>query len=198
MITDTGMRAEGGLEQVEAAPVEMLVRAAAEGDQRAWQELVSRFGGMIAAVGRRHGLSAADVAELQQTTWLRLVENVDRIRQPERLGGWLATTARRESLQLIRRAGKYTTGADLMLTNMASVDAREIDAGPLAEERDAMVRAALSRLKPRCRELLSLLVIDEAMTYGDLSGLLNMPIGSIGPTRARCLEHLRRLVAEHA
>jgi RNA polymerase sigma factor (sigma-70 family) len=186
----------GVVVDVETASVAALVAAASTGDQRAWQELVSRFNGMIAAVGRRHGLSPADVGELQQTTWLRLVENLQRIRQPERIGGWLATTARRESLLLLRRAARYTAGADQMLANMPSLDAPEPDAGPLAEEREAAVRAAWTKLKPRCREMLSLLTRDDAMPYKDLARLLNIPVGSIGPTRGRCLEHLRRLVEE--
>lgn len=178
------------------ASVEGLVACAAVGEQWAWQELVSRFAGLIASVGWRYGLSAADVNELQQTTWLRLVENIDRIRQPERVGGWLATTARRECLQIIRRAGRYATGTDQLLANLPSGENEEPEAGPIAEERAAAVQAAWGRLKPRCRDLLSMLITDDAVAYRDLSALLDMPVGSIGPTRARCLEHLRRLVAE--
>ena len=172
------------------------MQKASGGDARAWEELVARFGGMIAATGRRYRLSAADVAELQQTTWLRLVENLHRIEQPERVGGWLATTARRESLQLLRRAAKYHGGADQMLANMPDRHLPEPDARPIAAERDVVLKAAWDQLKPRCQELLSLLIADDPMGYKDLSQLLQMPVGSIGPTRARCLDHLRRLVAE--
>jgi RNA polymerase sigma factor (sigma-70 family) len=182
---------------INLVPVADLVRSAADGDQRAWRELVARFSGMIASVGRRYGLSPADVNELQQTTWLRLVEHCNRIEHPERVGGWLATTARRESLQLLKRASRYTTGADELLANLPNNHAPELDAGPLAEERNAMLRAGWSKLKPRCRELLSLLLADEGIAYKDLSELLSMPVGSIGPTRMRCLEHLKRLVAEN-
>jgi RNA polymerase sigma factor (sigma-70 family) len=178
------------------ASVAELVGLAGGGEPRAWEELVARFGGMIAATGRRYRLNASDVAELQQTTWLRLVENLHRIEQPERVGGWLATTARRESLQLLRRSSKYHGGADQMLANMPDKHLPDPDSGPIAEEREAVVRAAWERLKPRCQQLLSLLVSDDPMGYKDLSQLLKMPVGSIGPTRARCLEHLRRLVAE--
>ncbi len=169
---------------------------ARKGDPGAWEELVARFGGMIAATGRRYRLGAPDVAELQQTTWLRLVENLHRIEQPERVGGWLATTARRESLQLLKRAAKYHGGADEMLANMPDRHLPEPDARPIAEERDVVLRAASGRLKPRCHELLSLLMTDDPLEYKDLSALLQMPVGSIGPTRQRCLEHLRKLVEE--
>jgi len=151
---------------------------------------------MIAATGRRYRLTAADVAELQQTTWLRLVENLHRIEQPERVGGWLATTARRESLQLLRRASKYRSGADQMMANMADKHLPEPDARPIAEERGTVLKVAWERLNPRCQRLLSLVVSEDPLSYKDLSKLLQMPVGSIGPTRARCLEHLRRLVEE--
>jgi RNA polymerase sigma factor (sigma-70 family) len=177
-----------------AATVASLMADAASGSQGAWAELVRRFGGMVAAVGRRYGLRAADVAELQQTTWLRLVENIHRIEQPERVGGWLATTARRESLQLLRRAAKYHAGADQMLTNIPDHRLPEPDARPIAAERDALLRTAWTRLQPRCQQLLTLLLADDPLGYKDLSKLLSMPVGSIGPTRGRCLEHLRRLV----
>jgi RNA polymerase sigma factor (sigma-70 family) len=177
-----------------SALVPALVAAARDGDPGAWEELIARFGGMIAATGRRFRLTPADVAELQQTTWLRLVENIHRVEQPDRVGGWLATTARRESLQLLKRAEKYHSGADQILVNMPDKHLPEPDALPIAKEREAVVQAAWERLKPRCQELLTLLVADDPLGYKHLSDLLQMPIGSIGPTRARCLEHLRRLV----
>jgi RNA polymerase sigma factor (sigma-70 family) len=181
---------------LQSASVATLVLRAREADPRAWEELVARFSGMIAATGRRYRLTPADVAELQQTTWLRLVENLHRIDQPERVGGWLATTARRESLALLRRASKYRPGADQMLANMADKHLPDPDARPIAEERNVVVRAAWEQLRPRCQELLSLLIEDDPMGYKDLSKLLDMPVGSIGPTRSRCLEYLRRNVEE--
>lgn len=177
------------------ASVPTLVESALEGHQWAWEELVGRFGGMISSVGRRYGLSAADVNELQQVTWLRLIENLHRIEQPERVGGWLATTARRESLQILRRAARHTTGADQILANLPDMHGPDLDTLPSSEAREALLRA-WERLKPRCRELLSLLVSDDVGGYRALSELLSIPVGSIGPTRGRCLEHLRRLVAE--
>jgi RNA polymerase sigma factor (sigma-70 family) len=181
---------------LESASVVALVQKAREADPDAWKELVSRFGGMIAATGRRYRLTAADVAELQQTTWLRLVENLHRIEQPERVGGWLATTARRESLQLLKRASKYGPAGDQMIENMADRHLPEPDARPIAEERGTVLNVAWERLQPRCQRLLSLLISDDPQSYKDVSKLLEMPVGSIGPTRARCLEHLRRLVEE--
>ncbi|MHB1498078.1 MAG: RNA polymerase sigma factor [Acidimicrobiales bacterium] len=191
--TESALRTQRSIQE---ASVATLVQLAGEGCGKAWQELVCRFGGMIAATGRRYRLSAADVAELQQVTWLRLVENLHKIEQPERVGGWLATTARRESLQLLRRASKYHGGADQMLANLPDQHLPEPDAKPIAEERAAVVRAAWQRLSPRCQELLSLLMVDDPLSYKDLSELLQVPIGSLGPTRGRCLERLRHLVDE--
>ena len=176
------------------SPVASLVLKAREGDPSAWSELVARFGTMIAAIGRRYRLTPPDVAELQQTTWLRLVENVNRIEQPERVGGWLATTARRESLQLLRKAAKYHSATDQMLANTPDRHLPEPDARPIAEERETVLRATWDRLKPRCQDLLALLINDDPLGYKDLSQLLQMPVGSIGPTRGRCMERLRILL----
>jgi RNA polymerase sigma factor (sigma-70 family) len=182
--------------QPRSATVTELVNRAKEGDSEAWQALVDRFGRVVAATGWRYRLSGADVAELQQITWLRLVEHLQEIEQPERLGAWLATTARRESLQILRRAAKYSSGADEILANTADRYLPEPDARAIAEENEVVVRAAWKRLRPRCQELLSLLITDEPVGYQDISDLLQMAVGSIGPSRQRCLAHLRQLVKE--
>jgi RNA polymerase sigma factor (sigma-70 family) len=183
--------------EVATCSVATLVHAAGDGNQEAWAELVRRFGGMIASVGRRYGLSQADIGELQQTTWLRLVENIHRLKQPERVGGWLATTASRQSLQLAKRSSRYSSGADHVLANLPDPSQPfDLELSPDSAECRALQRA-WDQLKPRCRNLLSLLMAEEGVVgYKELSQLLDMPIGSIGPTRARCLDHLRHLLAE--
>jgi RNA polymerase sigma factor (sigma-70 family) len=183
--------------EVATCSVATLVHAAGDGSQEAWAELVRRFEGMIASVGRRYGLSQADIGELQQTTWLRLVENIHRLKQPERVGGWLATTASRQSLQLAKRSSRYSSGADHVLANLPDTSQPfDLELAPDSAECRALQRA-WDQLKPRCRNLLSLLMADEGVVgYKELSQLLDMPIGSIGPTRARCLDHLRHLLAE--
>lgn len=180
----------------QSSSVASLVEGARRGDPGAWEELVARFGGMIAATGRRFGLTPADVAEVQQATWLRLVENLHRIEQPERVGGWLATTARRECLHLVGRGKTCRSGADQMLANMPDRHLPEPDARLIGQEQEAVLRAAWSRLKPHWQELLSLLMADDPLGYKDVSKILKMPIGSIGPTRARCLKQLRLLIEE--
>lgn len=173
-----------------------LLQGAALGDPAAWQELISRYGGLLASVARRCGMNAADTAEVTQTTWLRLVENVHRINQPERLAGWLATTAKRECFRLQRLGGRQIPAPVDHLAALPDIHSPSPDSGPLADERDEAVRRACRQLAPRCQRLLDSLMGEGPISYQELSRKLSMPIGSIGPTRGRCLEHLRRLLLE--
>jgi RNA polymerase sigma factor (sigma-70 family) len=175
------------------AAVSELVRAARAGDSRSWDGLVDEFKAMVFSIARSHRLSAADAADVSQTTWTRLVEHLDRIEQPEYVGAWLATTARRESLRVLRMADRQAPAADDALFDRLVSAAAPVDDDLLAEERDRVVADLLSKLPCRCSRLLRLLLADPPVSYRDLGELLDMPMGSIGPTRARCLEHFRRL-----
>jgi RNA polymerase sigma factor (sigma-70 family) len=161
---------------------------AGEGDQGAWSVLVAEFGGMVWATARSHRLSAADTADAVQSTWLRLVEHLDRIDNPARVGPWLATTARRECLSVIRRSGRVVALGD-ELPDVAS-EAPSPDHRLIEEERARAVRDALAQLRPRDRALLRMLAADPAPSYEEIGAALGMPVGSIGPTRARALERL--------
>jgi RNA polymerase sigma factor (sigma-70 family) len=172
-----------------------VMLAARSGDPGAWEELTLRFSSMIMGVARSCRLCDADVGEVHQTTWLRLVENIARIEHPERVGSWLATTAKRESLRLIRKQSRISFDRD-SLAALADEKAPTLDAGPLADERAVVVRAAFSQLSPRCQRLLGLLSGDDPPSYKEISEMLDMPIGSIGPTRGRCLERLARIIEE--
>ncbi len=171
-----------------------VVAEARAGTNAAWETLIERFGGLVAAIARRCRLSDADVAEVYQTTWLRLVENLDRIEQPERIGAWLATTSRRESLRIATR--RTVVSATDALYLMADDEADPLDAALLREEQARAIRMAAERLSPRCQRLLGLLMGDDDLPYTAIAEQLSMPIGSIGPTRGRCLEHLRQILAE--
>lgn len=175
--------------------IRRVVLEAGRGDARAWEQLTRQFGKMILAIARNCRLCEADAWEVQQTTWLRLVENIDKIQQPERIGSWLATTAHRECLRLIRMRSRLTFDEDA-INELADVSIAPSDAGPIAEEQSALVRQAFARLAPRCRRLLAFFAEDDALSYKEISKTLSMPIGSIGPTRGRCLDHLRRIIAE--
>jgi RNA polymerase sigma factor (sigma-70 family) len=172
-----------------------LVRAASEGNQPAWDRLVDLYSGLIWSIARGHGLSHSDAADVSQTTWLRLVEHLGRIRQPERLGGWLASTARHECLRVLRRSAWQTPlGGEADLDALAPGHAVTSSGEEvlLAVERDAALWRALGELSPRCRLLIRVLLAEPRPSYEAVAEALDMPVGSIGPTRARCLDRLRQ------
>jgi RNA polymerase sigma factor (sigma-70 family) len=173
-----------------------LLEAAAEGDGAAWDTLVERFTGLLWATARAHRLSTADAADVVQTTWLRLVENLGRIQDPERLGGWLATTARRECLVVLRRSHREPPIADDRLLDSVPVQRTPLDAALLVDERDAALWRVFDELPHRCRRLLRVLLADPAPSYVEVAEALEMPVGSIGPTRQRCLSSLRQLAVD--
>jgi RNA polymerase sigma factor (sigma-70 family) len=166
-----------------------LFRRAAAGDRQAWEELVAEYGGLVWGVARGFGLNDADAADVSQNTWLRLFVHLDRIRNPACVGAWLATTARRECIQLRRRARDIPHGDELP---------EQVSEGPvpseavLVDERDRALWSAVGDLPLRDRRLLRLLMSEPAPSYREISAALRMPCGSIGPTRARALERLRR------
>jgi RNA polymerase sigma factor (sigma-70 family) len=172
-----------------------LVLGAASGDTTCWDALVERFGPLVWSVTRSFGLSAADAAEVTQTVWLRLAEHLDRIKHPERVGAWLVTTARRECIRRRRLQDRETLGGE-HLTERHTARAPSPEVALLLEERDVALNRAFTRLSERSRTLLVMLLCDPPMSYNDISEALGMPMGSIGPTRARVLATLRKHVEE--
>ena len=167
------------------------VEAAAAGDTEAWNDLVDRYAGLVWGVARGEGLSHADAADVCQTTWLRLAEHVGRLHTPESVGTWLARTARRECWRVLRSVHRVDS---VDATHPAWGQAPAADAKLLAEEELKRLWEGLASLSPPCRTLLRVLAADPPPTYAEVSEILDMPIGSIGPRRARCLERLRQLV----
>lgn len=170
-----------------------LVRAAAGGDQHAWDQLVERFNNLVWAVARSHRLSTSDAADVVQTTWLRLVEHLSRLHDPDRVGAWLATTAKREALRTIRRNSGLVLSDDTALIDPPDT-APAPDARLLKSERNAHLWHSIGQLSARCQALLRMLMADPPPNYEDVAEALDMPIGSIGPTRGRCLQRLRPLI----
>ena len=170
-----------------------LVRAAAAGDAAAWDRLVEGFAGVVWAVTRTFGLDHMDAADVSQTTWLRLAEHLDRLQDPDRVGGWLVTTARREAMRVRERAARTVPVDDH--ADDADDRLEDLDAALIRDERGVALWAALQETPEPCRSLLRVLLADPAPSYEEVSKALDMPIGSIGPRRARCLEALRRRVA---
>ncbi|HTX08179.1 MAG TPA: sigma-70 family RNA polymerase sigma factor [Solirubrobacteraceae bacterium] len=181
-------RASGRRSQEE---IQQLVARAAGGEEPAWNALVEEFSGLVWAIARAHRLGEADAADVAQLTWLRLVEHLRDLHDPGRVGSWLATTARRESLRLLHLARRNLPSDNQDLFDGESTD-RPPDSGLLAAERNRALRRSLSRLQPRDRMLLGLLTSSQDFTYAEIAAALDMPIGSIGPTRARALGRLRR------
>jgi RNA polymerase sigma factor (sigma-70 family) len=172
------------------ASVAVLVARARVGDQTAWNALVDRYGPTVLAVCRRYRLSDADAADVRQNVWLKLLENLAHLREPEALPGWLVTTTRRECLSLLRLTRRSSPLRDHDLVDRSDDAALDVDL--LRAERQAALRAAFADLPPRCQQLLTMLMSTPPTPYDEISRRLDMPVGSIGPTRARCLSKLRQ------
>ena len=169
-----------------------LLARAAQGDQRAWDQLVDSHTRLLWAVARSFRLDAADANDVVQTTWLRLVEHLDRIEDPSRLVGWLVTTARREAMRVLRRSGRERPAIEESMLERAD-DSPPVDTALLLDERNAALWRAYEQLGDKCRQLLRVAVY-EPQAYEEISAALGMPIGSIGPTRRRCLTQLKTLL----
>ena len=169
-----------------------LVTRASGGDQGAWHELVDRYASLVYTICTRYRLSNHDIEDVGQNVWLLLVEQLGKLREPAALPGWLTTTNARECLRVVTAASKAErlgTGLD---DSVLFVDDTVIDEEILVAERNAALRAAFAELPPRCQQLLSMLLSDPPHSYADIHRELDIPIGSIGPQRARCLERMRR------
>ena len=171
-----------------------LVRAAAGGDLTAWDRIVSQYVSLLWAVALRHGLAESDAADVVQTTWLRLLEHIDEIRDPARLGSWLATTAQRESLRCIAHRRRHVLNDDDVTFDGPDRLQAPPDEALIAREMAAAARSAMDSLPPTWRSLVELLIQDPTPSYEEIGADLGVPIGSIGPTRGRCVRRLRAAV----
>lgn len=178
---------------MEAGSSAALLAAAAGGDAGAWRAIVAEYESLLWSIARSHRLGQSEAADVVQTTWLRLVEHLGRIRDPDRLGAWLATTARHESLRMIRLAGRATP-VEAATLDRVDDHAPPVDEHLLEHERDTALRRSLALLSPACQQLLRVLMATPPPSYSDVSAALGLPVGSIGPTRGRCLARLRALV----
>jgi RNA polymerase sigma factor (sigma-70 family) len=177
-----------------SADVAELVRRAADGDRQAWERLVDQFARLIWSITADFKLVESDAADVAQTTWLRLLEHFHRIEYPDRVGSWLAATARNECMRSLAARKRLVLAQDNEVLTGAVGSEPEVDERILAHERDQVVRDALSRLPKRWQRLLELLMADPPASYAEISDQLGVPVGSIGPTRGRCLAQLRVLL----
>ena len=175
------------------SPVPVLVAGALAGDRSSWDGLVDRFTPLVLSVVRRHGLYGPDADDVVQTVWLRLVEHLAGLRDPQALPRYIVQTATHECYRLFGARKRVMlvdpTGPGLP----ERAEDPEIDAPMLAAERQQQLLAALAQLPDRQRSLLLVLLEDPPPSYEEISERLDMPIGSIGPTRARALARLREV-----
>ena len=181
-------------ENDEALDVAELMRQAAAGDRLAWERLVDQYERLIWAVTRDFKLLESDAGDVFQVTWLRLLEHINKIEKPDRVGAWLAATARNECLRCLAARKKVILAKDDIVLEAAAEPEPEIDEGLLSAERSQMVREALANLPWRWQRMLELLMADPPASYAEISDQTGLPIGSIGPTRSRCLARLRVLL----
>jgi RNA polymerase sigma factor (sigma-70 family) len=174
--------------------IEAVVRRAASGDLRAWNRLIKQYSRLIWSITAEFRLAESDAADVVQTTWLRFLEHIEDITQPSRVGSWLAATARHECLRSLAARKRVVLGHDVEDIAGVIPHGPEIDERLLASENAKVVREALTRLPRQWQRLLELLMADPPASYAEISDQLGLPVGSIGPTRGRCLAKLRLLL----
>jgi RNA polymerase sigma factor (sigma-70 family) len=164
-----------------------------DGDGEAWNTLTGQYTNLLWSVARSQRMSESDAADAVQTAWLRLVENLDHIRDPERIGSWLATTVRRECHDIRRRAARVVP-AEPEAWDLPAEKDDPLDGALLRDERDAALWRAFGGLRQPCQRLLRVLMTDPPPSYAEVAAALDISVGSIGPTRQRCLKCLRDLL----
>ena len=177
-------------ERVSERRLAALVSAARAGDRAAVARLVEHFDPIVRGIARSYRLQPADVEDVAQATWIDLLEHLEAIRCPEALGGWLSTVTRRRAMRMLQ------SGSRELLTDDPRASLRCPDDDPparlLAAERQSVLADAVAELPDRPRRMMTVLLADPAIDYNEISKLLSVPIGSIGPTRARSLSRLSR------
>lgn len=170
---------------------ELLLRAAA-GEREAWNALVERFGEMVWSVARSFRLDDAAASDVAQTVWLRLIENIDKIQDPERLPGWLVTTCRREALRVIKR-GERAIPSDFEYD--IEDPSPSLESMMIEDEESREVVTAFRELDEDCQQLLRLMTVVPALSYEEIAEATGRPVGSLGPTRGRCVERLKAAIS---
>jgi RNA polymerase sigma factor (sigma-70 family) len=173
-----------------------LLSRISNGEPAAWNEIIRRYGRLVSTTVWSFRLQEADALDAVQMTWLRLAENAHRIRFPERLGGWLASTARRECLNILRQAKRGQNLAEVVAETVA-----DPSVGPDERAINAHVVQTLSKLidelPPLRRTVIRMLFNDDPYSYDSVARIAGIPLGGIGPTRARALRQLRSKLDEH-
>jgi RNA polymerase sigma factor (sigma-70 family) len=171
-----------------------LIQSCRRGEAAGWERVLDRYERLVFSIPLSYGLSSDDAADITQTTFTLLLEALDGLRADTRLSAWLATVARRHTWRLLAQRRRESVGAE---DDLADNDTLGGSANPTARwEQVVWLEHALSQLDERCRALLlQLYFAPEQPSYAEVAAHLNMPVGSLGPTRARCLERLKQLLA---
>jgi RNA polymerase sigma factor (sigma-70 family) len=173
-----------------------LVARAKNGDKQAWDALVERYAPLIWSICRSYRLGSADAEDVVQSVWLHFVDHLHKIRDPAALPGWLATTTRRECVRALRAASRaHAPGNAQDAETIADDQAQMAEQRLLTAERTAALREAFLHLPACYQQLITLLIQDPPVPYATISARLDIPVGSIGPTRGRCLHRLRHYPA---
>lgn len=190
---------------VERREVGALVRSAVDGDAAAWKAIVEGLGPLVWSVVRAHRLPDADAHDVYQTVWFRFAQHLGRLREPEKAGSWLASTARHECLKVHRNARRLMLTDDPRLLDRVSEDdvpeqsLLDTEAAREQSERVRRLWQEFEKLGERCRQLLRVLIASPPPSYQEVSAAMDIAVGSIGPLRQRCLRRLRaRLEAREA
>lgn len=172
-----------------------LVHAAVNGDQSAWRRLVEAYLPLVKSVIRAHGLSGPDAEDITQVLWLRLVEHLKDLREPRALPGWIKTTTRNECIRLLKATRRTVPISSTVEPQEVAPVEQDLAEDLLRAERHQAILAALAELPENQRNLLVLLAADPPLSYAEIGRRLDMPPGSIGPTRGRALSKLREFHA---
>jgi RNA polymerase sigma factor (sigma-70 family) len=198
MPTDADAPASTNAPELAGDRLARLVNAAVEGDQAAWRSIVANYTPLVQSVVRRFRLSPTDAEDVSQMVWLRVLEHLSGLRQAQALPGWIATTTKREALRVIdsRQRVKPMDPSVMCMLHIADRSA-DVSDRLLRNERAEAIASGLATLQYRQRTLLQLVHTEPKVSYEVIGKQLDMPVGSIGPTRARCIEKVRQTPAVH-
>ena len=192
MFTNPGLTGDASRRREDPVVVALVTRAR-NGDRQAWDALVERYAPLIWSICRRHQLGGADAEDVGQSVWLKLADQLDRIRDPASLPGWLATRTWRECGRILRDTrGPHDPGHGRDDQTIPGDQARAAGQELLAAERQAALREAFGHLPLCCQQLIAALIEDPPLSYAEISARLGIPLDSIGTNRGRCLDKLRR------
>jgi RNA polymerase sigma factor (sigma-70 family) len=170
-----------------------LVLAARAGDSEAWEALIRRYDGLVRRVGRGFAVSATDLDDVSQTVWLRAYRSLGDLIEPSAIPGWLITTTRRVALAMVQGRQPWVALESVGLADESSVDSfHAVEERVIRERSRERLQVVIGELEPRHQQLLALLAADPPVSYKEISRKLGVPVGSIGPTRQRCIEKLHR------